>query len=112
MWDDVHHIKIAVKSWGTCAIHNPGIVPVKLRKVGQEIHRNKLIELLESRDEERILILAGRSRCPKVATDIKVRNPSKEHDCFDEQEKRIRVLRRVPDKDVWCAQVLGVAWNC
>jgi len=28
MWDDVHHIKIAVKSWGTRTVNNPGIVPV------------------------------------------------------------------------------------
>ena len=76
-------------------------VLVSHREVLQKVHRDQFVELCETGLEEWVLVAWDDYGRPKVAADVVIRHPTKQHDGLDEQQKGICVFWGVIDEQVF-----------
>lgn len=74
----------------------------------QKVCGDKLVKFCETGLEEWILVACDDRRRSKVAANIVVRHPAKQHDRLDEQQKGVGVFRWMVDEQVLVGHVLGI----
>ena len=74
----------------------------------QKVCKDQFIKLCETGLEKWVLIACDDRGRPKVATDVVVCHPPKQHGRLDEQQKRVRVFWGVVNEKVFFGNVLWV----
>lgn len=73
-----------------------------------EVMANQSIQDIEALQKEWILCYRRRTQ---ISPNIKVSNPPKQHDCFDEEKERVSVPWWMTSKNIWTGYVLWIVGN-
>lgn len=82
---------------------------VRRREAFQKVRRDQLVKFCEPRLEERVLVPCDDCRLPEVATDIIVRDSTKQHGSLYKQQERVCVSWGVIDEYVRLGYVLRIS---
>ena len=89
------------------------IIQTKMLVTGRQFLKEVLTHELVKSSEFGILkgVLQLQWLCPEVSPGVVIRDPSKQHNCLQEQYKGIGVGRRMTNEHILRCQVLGIAWH-
>ena len=89
------------------------IIQTKMLVTGRQFLKEVLTHELVKSSEFGVLkgVLQLQWLCPEVSPGVVIRDPSKQHNCFQEQYKGIGVGRRMTNEHILRCQVLGIAWH-